>query len=219
MDNGLLKKAWRCFFCRKPMVLTPHQREDGWIWVCYKSKCKRHKKSVRSVSFLSGLKLPLFKVIMIIYEWSQQIIIRRIKHEYDVEWKAINAVISVIRRVIMPKKIVKIGEIGEIVEVIVAALSRRKNNKGRVVKTLWCSGKISRETKKIFVDLTIHKDMINFDKILVKHVELDTLIFTDHWSNYLNLSNIGYLHERVNHSRNFLNPDYKSIHTQSIESQ
>ena len=81
------------------------------------------------------------------------------------------------------------------------------------MKTLWCVGGISRETKKIFVDLTIHKDMINIDKILVKHVELDTLIFTDHWNGYLNLSNIGYLHESVNHSRNFLNSDDKLIHT------
>ncbi|KAF7694618.1 hypothetical protein CDIK_2098, partial [Cucumispora dikerogammari] len=45
------------------------------------------------------------------------------------------------------------------------------------------------------------------------------LIFTDHWKGYLNVSNIGYLHERVNHSRNFLNPRDKSIHTQSTESQ
>ena len=156
---------------------------------------------------------------MIMYEWTQQTVIKRIKHEYNVEWKAINAVISVIRRVIVPRKIEKIGGIGEIVEVDETALSKRKNNKGHVVKTLWCVGGISRETKKLFVDLTIHRDMINLDNILVKYVELDTLIFTDHWKGYLNVSNIGYLHERVNHSRNFLNPRDKSIHTQSIESQ
>ncbi|KAF7685122.1 hypothetical protein CDIK_4129 [Cucumispora dikerogammari] len=152
------------------------------------------------------------------YGWGQQTIIRRIKHEYNVEWKAINAVISVIRRVIMSKKTLKIVGIGKIVEVDETALCRRKDNKNCAVKTLCCVVVISREPKKIFVNLTIHKDMINLDKILVKHVELDTLIFTEHWNGYLSLSNIGYLHERVNHSRNFLNPDYKSIHTQSIES-
>ncbi|KAF7686009.1 hypothetical protein CDIK_3242 [Cucumispora dikerogammari] len=61
--------------------------------------------------------------------------------------------------------------------------------------------------------------MLNLDKILVKHVELDILIFTNRWNGYLNLSNIGNLHERIKHSRNFLNPSDKSIHTQSIESQ
>ncbi|KAF7689917.1 hypothetical protein CDIK_2758, partial [Cucumispora dikerogammari] len=136
MDSGLIRKGWRCPICRKPMVLTPHHREDGWIWVCWKSKCKKHKKSIRTDSFLSDLKLPLFKIIMIMYEWTQQTVIKRIKHEYNVEWKAINAVISVIRRVIVPRKIEKIGGIGEIVEVDETALSKRKNNKGRVVKTL-----------------------------------------------------------------------------------
>ncbi|KAF7674350.1 hypothetical protein CDIK_4531 [Cucumispora dikerogammari] len=98
----------------------------------------------------------------------------------------------------MLKKIVKIDRIGKVVAVDEPALSRRKNNKGRVVKTLWCEDGISRETKKIFVDLTIHRDMINLKKILVKHVELDTLIFTENWGGHLNRSNIGYLHERLN---------------------
>ncbi|KAF7685906.1 hypothetical protein CDIK_3345 [Cucumispora dikerogammari] len=154
---------------------------------------------------------------MILYEWTQKTVINRIKKK--VEWKAIDAVIFVIRRVIVPRKIEKIEGIEEIVEVDETALSKSKNNKSRVVKTLWCVGGVSKETKKLFVDLTIHRDMINHDNILVKYVELDTLIFTDHWKDYLNVTNIGYLHERVNHSRNFLNPRDKSIHTQSIERQ
>ncbi|KAF7692224.1 hypothetical protein CDIK_2434 [Cucumispora dikerogammari] len=61
--------------------------------------------------------------------------------------------------------------------------------------------------------------MINLNNILIKYEELDTLIMTVLWKGYLNNENIGFLHEKVNHSKNFLNLDDKSIHTQPIESQ
>ena len=80
-------------------------------------------------------------------------------------------------------------------------------------------GGFFRETKKLLVDFTIHMGMINLNDILVKYVELDTIVFTVHWKVYLNVSNVGYLHKRINHSRSFLNPRDKSIHTQLIESQ
>ncbi|KAF7685070.1 hypothetical protein CDIK_4180 [Cucumispora dikerogammari] len=46
--------------------------------------------------------------------------------------------------------------------------------------------------------------MVNLDEIVTKNVELNTLIITDCWNDYQNVENIGYLHEKINHSKNFL---------------
>ncbi|KAF7702811.1 hypothetical protein CDIK_0343 [Cucumispora dikerogammari] len=82
---------------------------------------------------------------------------------------------------------------------------------------MWCVEGISRETKKLFLTLSTHRDMVNLDETITKNVEIDTLITTDCWNGYLNVENIGYLHEKINHSKNFVDPKGKSIHTQNIE--
>ncbi|KAF7686018.1 hypothetical protein CDIK_3233 [Cucumispora dikerogammari] len=117
VNIGLLKSEWSCRFCRNSMSLALHHREDGWIWVWWKHKCKKYRKPVRSDSLLANIKLPLFKIVMIMYERCQKTIIKQIKHEYNVDWGALNTVFTTIRKVIIPRKIVKIGGIGEIVEV------------------------------------------------------------------------------------------------------
>ncbi|KAF7684896.1 hypothetical protein CDIK_4355 [Cucumispora dikerogammari] len=181
MNLGLIKKFSNCKFCGKRMVLAKHQREDGFIWACWSFKCKKFKRSIRHCSFLEGIKLPLKDIIMILYEWCQETTIKRIKHEYGIQYKAVNQVLNVIRKIIADRKGDKIGGIGEIVEIDETCLSTRKNYKGRVLRNMWCVGGISRETKKFFLTLSTHRDMVNLDEIITKNVEVDTLIMTDCW--------------------------------------
>ncbi|KAF7685096.1 hypothetical protein CDIK_4156 [Cucumispora dikerogammari] len=58
-ESGLIKKNQNCKFCRKRMILTTHHREDGVIWVCWSSKCKKFKRSIRHNTIFSGIKIPL----------------------------------------------------------------------------------------------------------------------------------------------------------------
>ncbi|KAF7685120.1 hypothetical protein CDIK_4131, partial [Cucumispora dikerogammari] len=59
--------------------------------------------------------------------------------------------------------------------------------------------------------------MINLNTIISKHVNMNTLIMTDCCREYLNVKNIEFLDKRINHSRNSVDPQDKSIYTQNIE--
>ncbi|KAF7699511.1 hypothetical protein CDIK_1232 [Cucumispora dikerogammari] len=115
-----------------------------------------------------------------------QATIKQIKHEYGVDYLSINATFEIIKRIITKKRW-KDWRYSEIVKVDETCLSSGKNNKKRVLKNIWCVGGISRETKKMFFELAISRNMINIDTIITKHVDVDTLIMTDCWSDHLNV--------------------------------
>ena len=55
------------------------------------------------------------------------------------------------------------------------------------------------------------------EEIITKNVGNGTTIYTDSWKGCKNLKNIGYQHEMVCHKTNFLNPQNKLVHTQTVE--
>ncbi|KAF7685447.1 hypothetical protein CDIK_3804 [Cucumispora dikerogammari] len=153
---------------------------------------------------------------MIIYEWCQQST-KKNKHEHGVDYSSINAIFGIIRRIITDKKDNMIDDICDVVKVDETCLSSRQNNKERVLKNIWCFVGISRESKKMFLELAITRDMINLDTILSKNRKENMLTMTYCWRGYLNMENIVFLHETINHSRNFVDPEDKSIHFQNIK--
>ena len=54
-------------------------------------------------------------------------------------------------------------------------------------------------------------------KQVVMVVRSGSVIISDGWAAYGSLSTEGYSHRVINHSENFVHPDDKSIHTQTVE--
>ena len=61
-----------------------------------------------------------------------------------------------------------------------------------------------------------HRDHHVLVPITKRHVRPGTLILPDGWKAYLPLSNQDFVHEDVNHSRNFFNPT-TGAHTNTID--
>ena len=55
--------------------------------------------------------------------------------------------------------------------------------------------------------------------VIKKNIHPETFIISDGWKGYFKLNESDYNHDWVNHSKNFLKPDDKLIHTQTIERQ
>ncbi|KAF7696590.1 hypothetical protein CDIK_1734 [Cucumispora dikerogammari] len=199
------------------MILTTHHREDSVIWVCWSSKCKKFKRSIRHNTIFLGIKISFKKIVQVMYKWCQKTNLKAIKHEYGIDYKAINSVIAIIRKKITKKISQKIGDNGKNVEIDETCVSKRKFNKGRMVKNMWCVGGISRETKAFFFEVVETRNMANLDKIIEKNVHINTLVMTDEWKGYLNVENLGFFHKKINHSKHFVGPNDTSIHTQNIE--
>jgi len=111
-----------------------------------------------------------------------------------------------------------IGGPGKIVQIDEAKFGRRKYNRGRHVEGHWVIGMI--EDGSVDFRLEICPDNERSAEILIplilKHVAIGTTIRTDEWKGYTQLPRYGYVHQTVNHSREFVTEE--GVHTNRVES-
>jgi len=83
----------------------------------------------------------------------------------------------------------------------------------------WVFGMIERNSNKYRLEICPDnkRDEKTLLKLLEKHVEAGTTIYSDLWRGYINLGQHGYYHGTVNHSYNFVDPT-SGVHTNTIES-
>ena len=112
-----------------------------------------------------------------------------------------------------------IGGVGTTVEIDESKLFKRKYNRGRFLSMQegWAFGGVCRETFKKFVELVPDRSEATLLPIIQRHIKPGTHIMSDEWRAYFNLNKYGYIHDKINHSENFVNPEDPNIHTQRIE--
>jgi hypothetical protein len=226
MDVGLLQKAFFCIQCNKEFCLKEtNVTADGFRWKCSGKLCNKTSISIRKNSFFSNSKLPLQTLVLISYDWSRNVSVKEVAHEYNITKKSVIDWFRFIRDVCIEKMILlnlgaKIGGPNLVVEVDETCVSRRKNNVGRVTPTVWMIGGITRSERfEMFLEIVENRSASVLEDVICRNVEIGTTIITDKWRGYLNLNNCGYIHKTINHSRNFVDPDDPEVHTQRIESR
>ncbi|XGW04613.1 hypothetical protein V3C99_015643, partial [Haemonchus contortus] len=103
-----------------------------------------------------------------------------------------------------------------IVQIDETNIVRRNYNVGRVVRKDWLVGSVQDGTKLVFFEIVENRDAATLERIIQQHVAPGETIRTDMWSGYDGLFNLGYTHETVSHSVNFVDPA-TGVHTQRIE--
>ncbi|KAG0440936.1 hypothetical protein DMUE_1409 [Dictyocoela muelleri] len=97
---------------------------------------------------------------------------------------------------------------------------KQKYNVGRVIsESRWVLGiaDTSHRPAKYYVKL-VNNRYANTLLPIIQHVcRSGTLIWSDEWRSYNNVNRLGFNHERVNHTFNFVN-SLNNCHTQNIES-
>jgi transposase-like protein len=115
----------------------------------------------------------------------------------------------------------KIGGVGCTVEIDETCIYKNKNHCGRLTseqeRKQWLFGGICRETKETFFVMVPDRKEETLMEILKKNVLQDTKICSDGWASYQHIEAHGFQHSWVNHSENFVSPEDKSVHTQTIE--
>ena len=79
----------------------------------------------------------------------------------------------------------------------------------------WVLGGIERNSNNCFLVPVAVRDAATMVHIIQQYVLPGTLIITDEWRAYSSLSNLGYGHQTVNHSQQFVNP-INGAHTQNV---
>jgi transposase-like protein len=102
----------------------------------------------------------------------------------------------------------KIGGPGHIIEVDESKFGKHKYNRGRRVVGKWILGGYCRKTGDCFlVECPGNKrDHHTLLRLIKLHVAPGTIILTDKWKGYNQLSRHGYTHLTVNHRRGFVDP-------------
>ncbi|KAF7690721.1 hypothetical protein CDIK_2698 [Cucumispora dikerogammari] len=99
---------------------------DGLRWRCLAKKCAKKYISVRKGSIFEGVRLPLKKIILVLYMWSRDTPIKKTKHKLEVGKDGVNTVLKILRLNLCEKK-TKIRGRGCLVEIDETKGKCRKN--------------------------------------------------------------------------------------------
>lgn len=182
---------------------------DLFIWKC--PACKRFK-NIRSDSILAGKKLSFKSFLLLVFYFSIRSLtnldiaaLTSISDKTVGEWRTIllNAVATWFFANSTP-----LGGPGKIVEVDEAKFGKRKFNKGAYREGVWVLGGVDRETGQCFLaPCPDNKRGAPTLLPIIQHWILPgSIVYTDEWGAYNELTAQCYTHDSVNHSIQFVNP-------------
>ena len=87
-----------------------------------------------------------------------------------------------------------------------SVFTRRKYNRGRMIREQWVFGGIDTQTKAGFMVPVDRRDAATLLPIIQQFILPGTTFVSDLWGAYNTVGNLGYAHLTVNHSVNFVDP-------------
>ena len=235
VNNKIIKQPTSCKNCRRNTGKTTSFRLiqnqayfDKYVWSC-KDKICRSIQCIRNGSKLLQ-SFPRIKLkFLLIYIFAHFCFLV----PPSISSKTLKLSLKTIRRIsaLLSEWIVsyqridevfkgKMGGKGKIVEVDESCFFKRKYNKGRLLKQVWCFGMVERESGRLIVELVDKRDSKTLIPIIQKWVHVNTsCIISDEWKSYNQLKKLKYNYEKVNHSKNFVSKENPQVHTQTIENR
>lgn len=212
---GLIKQNKRCpkRTCRQYCSLwqRPHYKL-GYAFTCRKCKATY---SIFEGSFFENIHLEIKTVFQIMWLWAAECSSSVARDILNLPRKSIYQQYGFLRdicswKLLQSEELMQLGGPGIIVQVDESVVTKRKYNKGRLIKQQWVIGLFDTTTRKgliIYIPNRLSKTLID---VIIKHVKPGTEIWTDCWSGYKSLKTLGnvspYIHMTVNHSENFVDP-------------
>ena len=108
----------------------------------------------------------------------------------------------------------------KIVEIDESVVSKRKYNRGRLVRERWVFGGIERGTHKCFMVEVPDRSLQTLEPLIQQFILPGSYIMSDGWASYAQIDQIQggiYTHDVIVHERNFVDPNDTNIHTQNVE--
>ena len=221
MGNRLIDNHKSCRHCRRPMLLESDRSiVDGCVWRC--QTC-RIKTSIRKDSLFYGSHLSIRCVIELLYWWTIKLPVTQAAHECQISEATAIFYFKIFRNMCLELTVggEKIGGPGVIVEIDEMKLGKRKFHRGRRIEGQWCFGGIERREDKdapirCFIIPVENRTRETLLPIIQEYIEDGTTIYSDCWRAYDVLNDEGFIHQSVNHSLYFRDPN-TGVHTNTVE--
>jgi hypothetical protein len=200
--------------------------QDGKIWRCRKTVSgQRHQTStsLRHHSYFSQSNLALKEAIYLLYEWSVNTPLATASYELAISEKTVAGFYKSCRQTsslaVETRLSVQIGGEGDVVEIDECQLGRRKAHRGRIPREVWVLGGLVRGSNPVrcFLEVVRSRNAETLLEVIQRRVHQSSHICNNGWAAYSALRSLGYTHNVVNHSENFISPFDVTVHTQNIE--
>ena len=185
-----------------------------------KARNCNHTESIRKNSIFAGSKLPIVKILLIIYFWVDNLENQKISKYLSVSENTVGRWSLAFREIVFDYFLSNpepIGGVGSIVEIDESKIGRRKYHRGHHVEGQWVFGGIDRQTGKVFLVPVEKRDQETLIPLIKSWILPHSTIISDCWKAYNVLNQEGYEHLTVNHSLHFKDPA-SGAHTNTIES-
>ena len=218
-QHGVLAAQQVCV-CGTPMVLKERSGiQDGHSWRCSNKDCRKWR-SIRYGSFFEGSHISVIKWVQAIFLWSIDEPNKKIETLTGISLHTIVHMLTAIRSVCsnsLQANPVLLGGAGIIVEIDESMFGhKQKYHRGRVCKAPWVFGMVERETGRAVLVRVPNRVRATLLNVIQRHIRPGTSIYSDEFTPYRTLHQLGYIHLAVNHSKNFVDPN-TGVHTNTIE--
>lgn len=222
MQSGLLSHEKICPSCGNFMELKDRKdRSDNCSWVCRKKGEGAHyvKRSVRYGSWFENSRLNIGTILLLTAMWAKGATHAFIMEDLQLSSHTVTDWMSFCREVCVWSLLDScemVGGPGITVEIDESKFGKRKFNRGRLVVGAWVFGVVERGSKRCFMRVVPDRGAQTLLSVIKDWVLPGTTIISDCWRAYDCLEDEGYVHLKVNHSLNFLDPQ-TGAHTNSVE--
>ncbi|KAH7820981.1 putative ISXO2-like transposase domain [Monocercomonoides exilis] len=217
---NFIKKYSNCHCCRSQMHFVDGGKRDEFYYKC--SKCGK-KLNWNHFTIFSEFRFSPFQFICLLFHFWSKHSISEVTHETNLSNKTVLKFNQKIRRIcgfIEMECFEKIGK-NRIVEIDETLVHKRKNGVGRIQDQQWlwgvCERKMEGAPQHFKVEFVANRTEETLMYFIEKNIDKSAIVYSDMWSSYQGIKIAGYKHDCVNHSLNFVKPEDKNVHTQTIE--
>lgn len=223
-NRGILRQQPPlCNVCNEPMSLVKDASRvlDGITW-----RCKTHKGrkiSIRDGSFISDFRSDLRTIILSAYFWALDLHNHQVQAMLDTSKSTVVQYFQFYRDVCstwLLNNPIQLGGVGTVVQIDECVISKRKYNRGHHVPERWIFGMYDINQGVGSIEFVDRRSANVLLPIIQRKVIPGTTIHSDQWAAYNGIAQINvnppYIHETVNHSVNFRDPN-TGVHTNNVE--
>jgi len=221
-QNGLLPSVMFCDCGSQCSVANRRDVSDGKSWKCRSRHCRK-RISIRHGTLFENSNMKLTTLLEFLYWWANDTPQQVVQRELDIKtWETTVNWYSNCRDIctaVILDNIQPIGGPGVEVEIDESKFMHRKYHRGQYVEGKWYLGMVERLNAGNCILVQCpgnRRDAATLLPLIQHNVLPGTTIISDQWAAYNQLNNLGYVHQTVNHSLFFRDPN-TGVHSNTIE--